>query len=105
MDCFFVYVTVKDEAEAERIAEAVVGERLAACANVLGPVRSIYRWQGAICDECETALVLKTTDGCREPLAERIRELHSYEVPCIVCLPIAGGNPGFLDWIHAETGR
>ena len=104
MDCFFVYVTAKDETEAERIARAAVDERLAACANLLGPIRSIYRWQGEVCDEPEVALILKTTAARSNELTARIRELHSYDGPCIVCLPVTGGNPDFLGWMAEETG-
>jgi len=104
MDSYFVYVTAKDEAEAKSIAKAVVAERLAACANILGGIRSIYQWKGEICEDAETALILKTTAERKDGLIARIRELHSYETPCIVCLPIAGGNPAFLAWLAAETG-
>lgn len=102
---FFVYVTAADGAEAEAIAKAVVGERLAACANLLGPVRSIYWWDGKLCDGSEVALVLKTSGDRQEQLIARIREIHSYACPCIVCLPVAAGNPDFLAWIAAETAK
>ena len=104
MDTFFVYVTAKDEAEAERIARAVVEERLAACANLLGGIRSVYRWQGRVCEDQETALILKTSAAGRAALIARVRALHSYECPCIICLPITGGHPAFIDWIVTETG-
>ena len=103
MDCFFIYVTATDEAEAGRIAKTVVEERLAACANQLGSIRSVYWWDGKVCEGEEVALVLKTSAGKKEQLTERIQQLHSYDCPCIVCLPITGGNPDFLRWIDAET--
>ncbi len=103
MSAFFVYVTAADEAEAEGIARTVVGERLAACANLLGAVKSVYWWEGEVCDGEEVVLVLKTSGKRKAELIDRIKQLHSYDCPCIVCLPITDGNPGFLDWINRET--
>jgi periplasmic divalent cation tolerance protein len=105
VDAFLIYVTSKDAEEARRIAKAVVNERLAACANLLGGVESIYRWQGAVCEDQEAALMLKTSGARKQELIDRIRELHSYDCPCIVALPIADGNPDFLRWIAEETAR
>jgi periplasmic divalent cation tolerance protein len=105
MDACFVYVTVSDEAEAKTIARTVVNERLAACANLLGPIQSVYWWDGKVCDGTEAAVVLKTSADRQDELIERIRSLHSYECPCMVCLPIAAGNADFLSWIVAETAR
>ncbi len=103
MSTFFVYVTATDAAEAESIARAVVGERLAACANLLGAIKSFYWWEGKLCEGDEVALVLKTSKARKSELIDRIKELHSYDCPCIAFLPIADGNPGFLEWIGAET--
>jgi len=105
MKPFLVYVTAKDEVEAKRIARVVVEERLAACANLLGGIQSIYWWEGAVCEDREGALILKTSNDRKTELIERIKQLHSYEVPCIVCLPITDGNPDFLKWIAAEAGE
>ncbi len=103
MNTFFVYVTAADAAEAESIARAVVGERLAACANLLGAIKSFYWWEGKLCEGDEVALVLKTSKARKSELIDRIKELHSYDCPCIAFLHIADGNPGFLEWIGAET--
>lgn len=103
MEAFFVYVTAKDTAEAQMIARMVVEERLAACANLLGGIRSIYWWDGKLCEDAEVALVLKTSEIRKTELIARIKQLHSYDTPCIACLPITDGNPDFLDWIAAET--
>lgn len=103
MDAFFIYVTVKDRAEAKRIAQTAVEERLAACANILGPIESLYRWEGEICESEEVALVLKTSADRQAELTQHIKQLHSYECPCIASLPITGGNPDFLEWIAVET--
>ena len=105
VETVLVYVTAKDNAEAKMIARAVVGERLAACANVLGSIDSVYWWQGRVCEDNEVALLLKTSSERESELINRIKELHSYECPCVVCLPIADGNRDFLNWIAAETGH
>ena len=100
----FVYATASDAAEAERIGEAVVDERLAACANVIDGMRSIFRWQGSVQKGREAILILKTREDLFDELRQRIAELHSYELPCIVAMPIAAGHEPFLDWIASETG-
>lgn len=102
-DLVWCYVTAKDGAEARRIAEAAVAERLAACANLLGPIRSVYRWKGRVERGREVALILKTRRALVKRLAARIGELHSYDCPCVVALPILGGHAPYLDWVRAET--
>jgi periplasmic divalent cation tolerance protein len=97
MSASFCYVTAGSRAEALAIARTVVEERLAASANVLDGATSIYWWRGALQQAGEAVLILKTR-------TERIRELHSYECPCVAALPISAGNPQYLDWIAAETG-
>jgi periplasmic divalent cation tolerance protein len=104
MTAVFVYVTAGSEAEAAAIARAVVAERLAACANILPIIRSVYWWQGAVQESAEAALILKTTAAQVGALTARIRAMHSYDCPCIVVLPISGGNSDFLAWIAQETG-
>ena len=98
-----VYIVAADMAEAERIAEALVDERLAACVNILGGVRSVYRWQGAVERADEVAMIAKTALGLFERLAARVRALHSYDTPAIVAWPIVAGDAAYLDWIAAET--
>ena len=98
-DAKLVYVTVGSRLEAAKIADAVVVEKLAACANLLPGVRSVFEWQGKVCREEEVVLILKTVAGRMEKLTDRIKELHSYECPCIVYFSIDGGNPDFLSWI------
>ncbi len=100
----FVYATASDAAEAERIGEAIVDERLAACANVIDGMRSIFRWQGSVQKGREAILILKTREDLFDELKQRIVELHSYELPCIVAMPIAMGHEPFLDWVASETG-
>jgi periplasmic divalent cation tolerance protein len=98
-----VYIVAADMAEAERIAEALVDERLAACVNILGGVRSVYRWQGEVERADEIAMIAKTTQASFERLAARVRALHSYDTPAIVAWPIVAGDAAYLDWIAAET--
>jgi periplasmic divalent cation tolerance protein len=102
-DAVLVYVTVGDSDAALSIARALVDERLAASANIIGGVHSIYRWQGAVEAADEAVLVLKTRRAHLEALTARVRALHAYDCPCVVALPIVGGNPAYLDWIAAET--
>ena len=101
-DIVSVYATFADEAEAERIAAALVDERLAACANVLGPCRSIYRWQGEVARADEVAALFKARADKAEALLARIAELHSYDVPCITVWPIAAALPAYADWVAKE---
>lgn len=98
-----VYVTAPGRDEALAIARLVVTERLAACANLLGPITSVYWWDGRVNQEDEVALVLKTRQSLVEALTARIRQIHPYQCPCVVALPIVGGNPDFLAWIATET--
>lgn len=100
-----VLVTVGSTAEGERIAEALVGERLAACVNVVGPVRSIYRWDNAIQHDEEWLLVVKTRRELLAELEQRVQALHSYQTPEVIALPITAGAQRYLDWLWAETDR
>jgi periplasmic divalent cation tolerance protein len=99
----FVYATAKDEAEALAIGRAVVAERLAACANVIPGMRAIYWWQGKMEEGAEAVLILKTQDARVPALIARVRELHSYDCPCIEAIEVKDGNPDFLAWIERET--
>ena len=90
--------------EAERIAQALVDERLAACVNVVPGVLSVYRWKGAVQRGDELLLVIKTRGDAVERLRARLVALHSYELPEVVVLPIAGGHPPYLDWIAEGVG-
>ena len=98
-----VYMTAADEAEAGRIADDLVRQRLAAGVNILAPMRSVYRWKGDICNSREPPFIAQTDDELFDALAARVRELHSYETPCIVAFPIARGTSDFLSWITEST--
>ena len=98
------YVGVGSRERALAIARVVVEERLAAAANVIDEVSSIYWWQGKLEQAAETVVVLKTRQSLLPALAARIRELHGYQCPSIVALPVAWGDADYLRWIEDETG-
>ncbi len=99
-----VILSTIDSAElGRRIASALVSEGLAACVNIIPGVRSVYRWQGKICDEEELLLVIKTTGGRFEDIRRRIRDLHSYQVPEIIALPISTGDSVYLQWLREQV--
>ena len=98
-----LYVTCANAEQAATIGRTLVTERLAACANVLGQTRSFYWWEGQVQEDREAALILKTRAEQVDAATARIKALHSYTVPCVVAVPIAGGNPDFLAWIARET--
>lgn len=103
MEFRFVYVTAPSVEEARKIALALVEERLAACANILPGMSSVYHWKGNIEQAEECVLILKTRADLFAALEKRVCELHSYETPCVTALPVLEGNKGYLDWIAAET--
>jgi periplasmic divalent cation tolerance protein len=98
-----LYITCGSREEATAIARTVVEERLAACANIIGAMRSVYWWQGSVAEDDEIVLILKTTAERAGELTERVKALHSYDLPCVVEIPLGGGNAAYLDWIAAET--
>jgi periplasmic divalent cation tolerance protein len=98
-----IYVTAPDEAAARTIGHAIVAERLAACANILPGMRSLYWWQGKLEEATEAVLILKTVESAAERVIARVRELHSHAVPCTIALPVSAGNQDYLAWIRAET--
>lgn len=95
--------TCPNRRQAERIAGALVREKLAACVNIVPGVASVYRWKGKIEEAREVLLVIKSRAALSSRLAQRIRALHSYSVPEVVTLPIASGNPDYLRWIREST--
>lgn len=97
-----VYVTVGSAEEGERVAQALVGERLAACINRLGPVRSVYRWQGQVEQSEEQLLIIKSKRELFGRLKKRVQELHSYSVPEIIALPILEGSESYLKWLGEQ---
>ena len=101
-----IYTTWPDAETAERVGAEAVAERLAACANVLAPMVSVYRWEGAVDRAKETPMILKTTADASERLRDFVLARHPYEVACVLVLPVLadGSNPAFLAWIAGETG-
>jgi periplasmic divalent cation tolerance protein len=95
-----VLVTCPDRPVAERIARALVEERLAACVNLLPGLTSIYRWEGALCQESETLLLIKTRRERLSALARRVKALHPYTVPEVIALPVLAGSTSYLKWIR-----
>ena len=104
MSVVSVYVIFANPEEAERIGRVVVEERLAACINVLGPCRSIYRWQGAVETADETPAILKTTVEAADALISRIAGLHSYDIPCIAVWPIDKLLLSYAEWVEQSIG-
>ena len=100
----FVYITAESRDQAIAIGRALVDERLAACANVSGPITAIFRWEGEVQEGEEHVLIAKTRDSLVDRLAARVKALHSYDCPCVVALPVDGGYGPFLDWVADETG-
>ena len=98
-----ILCTCPDQTIAERIAETVVGERLAACVNIVPGLTSIYRWQGQVQRDAELLLIIKTRSARYPALEARIRELHPYEIPEIIALPVQAGLAAYLHWITAST--
>ncbi len=98
-----VVTTTAEKADAQRIAAALVERRLAACVQVDGPIESCYRWQGSIERATEWRCVVKTTDDRYSDVESAIRELHSYDEPEILAVPVVAGSPGYLRWLDEET--
>ena len=103
MDPLLCFCTCPDDASAERLATALVEERLVACATLLPAARSIYRWQGAIEQADEVLLLLKTTHARYPALEARLPALHPYELPELVAVESTAGLPAYLQWVAAET--
>ena len=99
-----VYAVFGSAAEAQSIARTVVEERLAACANILAPCRSVYRWKGDIQEDEEVPTLFKTRADTADALIARIAALHSYEVPAAVVWPIEQALPAYADWVVQESG-
>jgi periplasmic divalent cation tolerance protein len=98
-----IYITTKDKAEARKIGSELVESKLAACVNIIENMNSMYVWEGKIQDDKEAILIAKTTEARVPLLIEKVKTLHSYDCPCIVSIPVTGGNREFLDWIANEV--
>lgn len=100
-----LYVTCANHQEALRIARSLVEEKLVACANIMPPHTAVYSWEDAVRDEPEVVMLLKSRAEMTVRISERIKELHSYSTPCVISLPIQGGNPDFLLWVGQQVDR
>lgn len=103
MKTSLVYVTASGLDEARKIARRAVEGRLAACANIIPAIESIYHWEGRVETGAEAAVIFKTRTSLVPELTAAVREMHSYQCPCVAAVPLSGGNPDFLKWIAAET--
>jgi periplasmic divalent cation tolerance protein len=104
-DCCQVTTTLPDRALADRVAAELVGQGLAACAQVVGPMSSTYRWEGRVETAEEWYCFLKTTESRLPALRARLRELHPYEVPEIIAVPMLDGDPAYLTWIRESVAK
>lgn len=100
-----ILVTAPNMDEATRLGRVLVEERLAACANLIPGLRSIYRWQDTIHDDAEVLLIIKTTRALLDRLTRRVTELHSYETPEVLALPVVAGSQPYLEWLHGQVGE
>jgi periplasmic divalent cation tolerance protein len=103
MSALVVLTNLPDRASAEQLAAALIGQRVAACVNILAPCRSVYRWKDAVQQDDEHPVLIKTTTGRYAELEAAICAAHPYEVPEIIALPIERGLPAYLEWVDQET--
>jgi len=99
MSAILVYVTCKNETEALAIAHELVSSEIAACANIIQETKAVFKWEGVIKEQSEAILILKSQRARLVEVTRRIKEIHSYDLPCILHVSIKGGNPEFLKWI------
>ena len=104
MDYYSIYVTTKNADEARAIGRALVEAQLAACVNIVPHIESIYAWQGKLRQDAEALLFAKTSSTSLSAAMDKVKELHGYDCPCIVALPLHAGEPAYLDWIRTQTG-
>jgi len=102
-ECCEVVVTATDADWLAGFTSTLVEERLAACGHLLGAIRSVYRWEGAVHDEPEARVALHTRRSLVDAVVARTAELHPYQVPCVIAMPLVGGSPDYLRWVHEQT--
>ncbi len=95
-----IFVTTSSMEEANAIGKKMVEEKLVACANIIPKIRSLYLWKGKFCDESEVLLMMKSRQGLLDRIVRGVEELHSYEVPEVVALPVLGGSEDYLRWVE-----
>ena len=99
-----IFITTKDEKEAKDIASRLVESKLAACVNIVSSIKSIFHWQGKVDSSEESLLIVKTKKRLFNKLIKAVKQIHSYEVPEIIALPIIGGSKEYLRWLNDSTG-
>jgi periplasmic divalent cation tolerance protein len=102
-ECCEVVVTAADADWLAGFTRTLVEERLAACGHLLGMIRSVYRWEDAVHDEPEARVALHTRRSLVDSLVARTAQLHPYEVPCVIAMPLVGGDPAYLRWVREQT--
>jgi periplasmic divalent cation tolerance protein len=102
-ECCEVVITADDADWLAGFTRALVEERLAACGHLLAPIRSVYRWDGAVHDEAEARVALHTRRSLVPAIVARTGDAHSYDVPCVIALPVVDGSPDYLRWVRSET--
>lgn len=98
-----IYVTAPDEELAGSIALRLVEAKLAACVNVVSPIRSVYRWEKKVCDDREVLLIVKTKAQLFQKVERMVKRLHRYETPEVIALPIMSGSRAYMKWLRAST--
>jgi len=98
-----IYITTSSISEAKKIGRTLVKDKLVACSNIISPIHSIYSWQGKICNDKEALMMLKTKKKLFKQIVKRVEELHSYDVPEIIAMPIIEGSSKYIFWINEET--
>ncbi|THJ23784.1 MAG: divalent-cation tolerance protein CutA [Nitrospira sp. CG24D] len=104
-EVIIVFVTVPGLREGSRISKAILTSRLAACVNVIPGVQSMYQWKGKIVREKEAMLVMKTTRARYQKLEQKIKQLHPYEVPEVIAMPLICGSPQYIEWVKREVAN
>ena len=103
MSFIVMYVTAKDQAKGRKIAQHLLAKRLAACVSIVGGIESHYRWEGKLEQSKEVLLVIKTRKASFSKVAKAVKEVHSYQVPEIIALPLIAGDKNYFSWLAAET--
>ncbi len=100
-----IYMTAGSQEEARNVGKALVESKLAACVNIIDGMNSMYMWEGELQDDREVVLIAKTAENRVQDLIAKVKSVHSYDCPCILSIPVEGGNPDFVDWISNEVKR
>lgn len=102
-EAIVIFTTARSIDEARKIGQVLVEEGLVACCNIIQPIESIFKWQGKLCVEYEVLMLTKTCEDKFNTVEKRIKQLHSYEVPEIIAVPITGASKPYVDWVIKET--